>query len=336
MQSVFFATIPVFTLSMLVEFWLVHRRQRGAYEAVDTRTNLSMGLISLATGLAGDALLIISVTALNGVVPWAVPETAWWSLPLAVVAVDFALYWSHRTHHEVRFFWAAHVNHHSSRHYNLSVALRQSWTEHYTGMPFYIALGALGFSANLILFAFAINLIFQFFTHTEQVGRLWRPIEWVFNTPSHHRVHHATNVEYLDRNYGGIFIIWDRLFGTFQAEEEAPVYGLRTNLETHALWTVAMHEWAALFTSVKGAKGWRRRLQYALQPPGWSPDGTTLTSAQIKRAHHVRHTQVIAALEPAQSAAPAPLRGDDPPHLGRRDSGAARRRHHRIQHQPGG
>ena len=218
MQTVFFAAIPVFTISMLIEFWMVHRRGLGEYETVDTRTNLGMGLISLAVGLAGDILLVVCVAALNAVVPWSVPEAAWWSLPLAIVAVDFAIYWSHRVHHEVRFFWAAHVNHHSSRRYNLSVALRQSWTEHFTGMPFYIALGLLGLSPKLILIAFVINLVYQFFTHTEQVDRLWRPIEWVFNTPSHHRVHHATNVAYLDRNYGGIFIIWDRLFGTFQAE----------------------------------------------------------------------------------------------------------------------
>ncbi len=334
MQTVFFAAIPVFTISMLIEFWMVHRRGLGEYETVDTRTNLGMGLISLAVGLAGDILLVVCVAALNAVVPWSVPEAAWWSLPLAIVAVDFAIYWSHRVHHEVRFFWAAHVNHHSSRRYNLSVALRQSWTEHFTGMPFYIALGLLGLSPKLILIAFVINLVYQFFTHTEQVDRLWRPIEWVFNTPSHHRVHHATNVAYLDRNYGGIFIIWDRLFGTFQAEGEAPVYGLRSNIDTHNLWRVAMHEWYALIAAMAAAPTWSRRLQYALRPPGWSPDGATLTSEQLKREPHVREAGVIAHLKSVEGAASAALGGDDSPDLGRRHPGASRAGDHRVQHQP--
>jgi len=335
MQTVFFAAIPIFTLSMLFEFWRVRRRQIGAYEKVDTRTNLGMGLGSLATGLSGDLLLVGAVAGLNHLVPWSVPEGAWWSLPVAIVAVDFALYWSHRTHHEVRFFWAAHVNHHSSRHYNLSVALRQSWTEHFTGMPFYIALGLLGLSPSLIMTAFAVNLLYQFFTHTEQVDRLWAPIEWVFNTPSHHRVHHATNVAYLDRNYGGIFIVWDRLFGTFQAEGEAPIYGLRSNIETHTLWRVAMHEWFALVATMAAARTWRLKLQYALNAPGWSPDGSTLTSEQLKREHHGQDVRIAARLESAEGAETAQVGGDDSPDFGRCDPRPARGGHPRVQHQPG-
>ena len=283
MQATFIATIPVFLLSMAWEYWASRRRDADLYGKRDTDTNLKMGGGSIVLGLGGDLVLIAGVLACNRVVPWSIPEDAWWSLPLAIVAVDFALYWSHRLHHEVRALWAAHVNHHSSERYNLSVALRQSWTEVFTGLPFYIPLGLLGFSPTLIFWAFAINLIYQFFTHTELVGRLWAPIEWVFNTPSHHRVHHATNVAYLDRNYGGILIIWDRMFGSFYAEDEAPEYGLRTNIATYDIWVVAFHEWVAMFRDVVRARSWRDRLGYLVMPPGWSPDGSTLTSRQIQR-----------------------------------------------------
>ncbi len=148
------------------------------------------------------------------------PADRWWTYVVLFLADDFAYYWFHRIHHEVRVFWASHVVHHSSQHYNLSTALRQTWTP-MTALPFWAGLALLGFQPWMILTQQAISLIYQFWIHTERIGRLPAPIEYVFNTPSHHRVHHGSNEIYLDRNYGGILIIWDRLFGTFQGGDRA-------------------------------------------------------------------------------------------------------------------
>lgn len=183
--------------------------------------------------------------------------------------------------HEVRFLWAAHVNHHSRRKYNLSTALRQPWTTPFTAFWFWTPMPLLGFEPAMILTVQAISLLYQFWIHTETVDRLGA-LETVFKTPSHHRVHHAKNVRYLDRNHGGILIIWDRLFGTFAEEREPPVYGLTKDIETYNLFDIAFHEWRPLWRDVRSANPWRVRLAYLLKPPGWSPDGSTKTADQLR------------------------------------------------------
>jgi sterol desaturase/sphingolipid hydroxylase (fatty acid hydroxylase superfamily) len=201
---------------------------------------------------------------------------------LLFFAEDFCYYWFHRFHHEVRFFWAAHVNHHSSRYFNLSTALRQSWTTPITGPIFWVPLALLGFHPFMILTAQAVSLIYQFWIHTELIGRLG-PLERVLNTPSHHRVHHGANVEYLDRNYAGILIVWDRLFGSFEPERAPVDYGLTKNIRTFNPVQIAFHEWQGMFRDVLRARSWREAAQFLLQPPGWSPDGSTLTARQMQR-----------------------------------------------------
>jgi sterol desaturase/sphingolipid hydroxylase (fatty acid hydroxylase superfamily) len=155
----------------------------------------------------------------------------WWTYALLFLADDFAYYWFHRIHHEVRVFWASHVVHHSSEHYNLSTALRQTWTP-MTALPFWAPLALLGFPPWMILTQQAISLIYQFWIHTERVKKMPAWFEFFFNTPSHHRVHHGSNEVYLDRNYGGILIVWDRLFGSFQGETERVRYGLTKNIRS--------------------------------------------------------------------------------------------------------
>jgi sterol desaturase/sphingolipid hydroxylase (fatty acid hydroxylase superfamily) len=178
--------------------------------------------------------------------------------------------------------WAAHVNHHSSEHFNLSTALRQSWTTPLTLPFFYFWLPLAGFRPDMIVIQISISLLYQYWIHTELIGKLG-PFEWVMNTPSHHRVHHGSNVEYLDRNHAGIFIIWDRLFGTFEPEKAPVVYGLTTNIETFRPLRIAFHEWAALLRDVRGAASFREAVQYLFRPPGWSVDGSTLTADQMRR-----------------------------------------------------
>lgn len=179
--------------------------------------------------------------------------------------------------------WAAHVNHHSSKHYNLSTALRQSWTEGLTGIPFLAAGALFGLSVEHVMLSYAINLLYQFFTHTELV-RTMGPLEWVFNTPSHHRVHHGRNLEYLDRNYGGMLIIWDRMFGTFEPETAPAEYGLTTNIQSFNPFVVAFHEWAAMFRDMVRSRSPIHALKYMVARPGWSPDGSSMTVPEARRA----------------------------------------------------
>ncbi len=280
---VYLFAVPAFTIAMLVENLVGAgtRGLRGGYERRDTRASLGMGAVSLLWSAGADVLIVMSAGWLLRFAPWRVPEDTWWGWALAFVAVDLCFYAMHRAHHEVRFMWASHVNHHSSQRYNLSTALRQSWTEHYSSIPFFAVLGLVGFSPKLVTISFAFNLLFQFVVHTERVRTLG-PLEWLFNTPSHHRVHHGANVRYLDRNYAGVFIVWDRLFGSFEPEVEPVEYGLVKNIESYNLLFIAFHEWIAMFRAVRRARSIRQAWHAIFGRPGWSGDGSTLTAPQMR------------------------------------------------------
>jgi sterol desaturase/sphingolipid hydroxylase (fatty acid hydroxylase superfamily) len=265
--------IPVF-LGMLVLEAVSYRflpddEERG-YEVRDTATSLSMGIGSLVVGAPWKLVLVVVYAGLYQFAPWQLPMATWWAWALLLVADDLAYYWFHRLHHEVRVLWASHVPHHSSQFYNLSTALRQSWTP-MTSLPFWLPLALVGFPPWAILLQQSISLLYQFFLHTERVDRLWRPAEWVLNTPSHHRVHHGSNAGYLDRNYGGILIVWDRLFGSFQPEGERVRYGLTKNISTYNPVRVAFAEFSAIAHDVRSADRWRDRLGYVVRRPGWAP-----------------------------------------------------------------
>ena len=292
MSVLIYVAIPVFLITMLIE-WLWSRPRKGAptgpaggaikgYARRDTLASLAMGvgnvLIAAVTKLGMLAMLTWIyehrlLTLLNTAATWV----------LLFFAEDLCYYAFHRTSHEVRLFWAAHVNHHSSQHYNLSTALRQSWTTPFTAPWFWLPLPLLGFAPWMVLTQQAISLLYQYWIHTEAIDRLPRPIEWIFNTPSHHRVHHGANPEYLDRNHGGILILWDRLFGTF-APERAPVrFGLTKNIESHHPVHVAFHEWSAMLRDARRAGSLGHALGFLLRPPGWHPDGG-LTSRDLQDA----------------------------------------------------
>lgn len=272
------AAIPVFLLSILLEV-LVLRQAVDArpapvgYDRVDSRTSMAMGLGHLAI----DGVWTLASVALYAVVytlsPVHLPTGAWWAWVLLFFADDLAYYAYHRSHHRVRLFWATHVVHHSSEHYNLSTALRQDWSP-FTHTLFWLPV-ALLFPPWAVFLAISWNLIYQFFIHTEAVDRLWRPVELVLNTPSHHRVHHGSQSQYLDRNYGGILILWDRLLATFEPEGERVRYGLTTNITTTNPARVAYGEFAALARDVRGARTWGDRTGYLLRGPGWAPAAVT-------------------------------------------------------------
>lgn len=270
--------LPFFLAFVAVEavFYYVDTRRevsspRSGYSAIDTRTSMTMGMGALAVlAFAKAATLVFFSYLWANFALWHVPTDAWWSWVLLAVVVDLDFYLTHRVSHRVRIGWAAHQAHHSSEYFNLGTALRQKWNP-WAEMLFWMPLPLLGFEPWTIYVMFGCNLIFQFFVHTERIDRLWRPIEFVFNTPSHHRVHHASDAIYLDRNYGGILIIWDRLFGTFQPELHTPTYGLTKPVESHNLLYLQYHEYGNLWRDVRNARSWRDRAGYAFGPPGWQP-----------------------------------------------------------------
>jgi sterol desaturase/sphingolipid hydroxylase (fatty acid hydroxylase superfamily) len=281
--EILYYSIPAFVLLLALEAYACARypaAERLGYGRRDTWASLSLGLANVLLSLAGKTLALFLWTAAYEWTPLDAGRGAFaWALVFPLE--DLCYYGFHRAHHEIRFFWAAHVNHHSSRYFNLSTALRQSWTTPFTGPWFWIPLALLGFHPALILTAQAVSLIYQFWIHTEWIGRLG-PFEWVFNTPSHHRVHHGRNLQYLDRNYAGILIVWDRLFGSFESERERVDYGLTKNLSTYHPLAIAFHEWRDMLNDARRARDPFTALRHLLAPPGWSPDGRTLTARQMQ------------------------------------------------------
>jgi alkylglycerol monooxygenase len=208
---------------------------------------------------------VYSVAAL-----WQLPAGEWWVWVLAIVAYDFCYYWNHRLGHESAVFWASHVVHHQSQEYNLSTALRQTSSGALLGWIFYLPMAVLGFPPQVFLFAAIVDLLYQYWIHTEQIGKLGWFDRW-FASPSNHRVHHAVNDRYVDRNYGGIFMAWDHLFGTFVEEDEKCVYGTRAPLESwDPLWA-NLEVYSDLLRKARRATRWRDRLAVWFMPPGWRP-----------------------------------------------------------------
>jgi sterol desaturase/sphingolipid hydroxylase (fatty acid hydroxylase superfamily) len=260
--------IPLCLALMAIELAVLHRRRRRI-DRRDFWASIGMGAGSLVT-----------INVVMGIVGWWFATLLWpyrvvdlgtgalgWTV--AIVGWDFIYYWDHRISHETRFFWASHVNHHSSLEFNLSTALRQPWTAFQTA--FFVGFLALvGVSPALIVMSGAINLIYQYWIHTELVDRIG-PLEAVLNSPSHHRVHHGSNPQYLDKNYGGIFIVWDRVFGTYEREVEPVVYGLTKNIHSYNLLTIAFHEWRALGRDLRATATWRDRARRLYRGPGWEP-----------------------------------------------------------------
>jgi sterol desaturase/sphingolipid hydroxylase (fatty acid hydroxylase superfamily) len=247
------------------------RAPRAGYAGKDSAASLSMGVGSVVVNLGARALALLGYTALYAVTPLRLDPHDWWTWVIAFLLVDLLWYSYHRSSHRIRVLWAMHQAHHSSVHFNYTTALRQKWNP-WGELLFWVPLPLIGLPPWMIFFVFSINLVYQFWVHTETIPKLWRPIELVFNTPSHHRVHHASDAEYLDRNYGGILIVWDRLFGTFREEQQRPTYGLTHPVTTFNPFRLQYAEFALMFRQVRAARRWRDRLGYLFAPPGWSPE----------------------------------------------------------------
>ncbi len=275
--------VPGFVLLLLVEMVVARIRDRSLYEPRDTLTSLALGLGSTVAGVLSAGAVFALATWLWQFRAFDIPY-AWYWFVVAFVIDDLAYYLFHRSAHRVRWFWASHVIHHSSQHYNLSTALRQTWTGFFSlAFLFRLPLFLIGFPPAMVFFVAGANLIYQFWIHTEVIGRMPRWVEAVMNTPSHHRVHHATNPRYLDRNYAGVFIVWDRMFGSFEPERDydRPRYGIVHQLGSFNFLWAAFHEWIGIARDVVRAP-WRAKLGYMWMPPGWSHDGSRDTSETIK------------------------------------------------------
>jgi len=273
--------IPVFVALIIIEVVINAKKNLNLYKFKDSSANITMGLGSVVIGLLTKTFAFFVFLWIYQFRLFEIPNT-WWMWGLLLLADDVTFYWYHRLAHQIRFFWAAHVQHHSSEHMNFSVALRQSWGEPFIKFLFYIWLPFIGFNPVYILIMQAISLVYQFFPHTKLVGKLG-PIEWIFNTPSHHRVHHATQVQYLDKNHAGILIIWDRMFGTFQKEIEVPIYGITENINSFSPLKIASHEYISLWQDIRRAKKLSDKIKYLINPPGWSHDGENRTSKELQR-----------------------------------------------------
>lgn len=277
--------IPFFLLLLVLEWTAARKLERiereahaqsdrpgsGAYLTADSWASISMGLVSVATTAAWKFIALLGYAAIYAyLAPWHLSAARWYTWVIAIVGVDLLYYWYHRFAHRIRLIWATHQAHHSSQYFNFATALRQKWNN--SGeILMWIPLPLFGIAPWLVFVSFSVNLVYQFWVHTERIDKMWAPFEFVFNTPSHHRVHHGMDAEYLDKNYGGIFILWDRLFGSFRKETFRPRYGLTKQVNTFNIWKLQTHEYLAIASDLRSATRLRDRLGYIFGPPGWQP-----------------------------------------------------------------
>lgn len=294
--------IPVFLLLIFVEYRVGKRRGRQLYRLHDTLTNLSIGIGNQAVGLFFKALLL-------GVYFWLYQRfglfkealaPSWWSVLLCLVLFDGAYYWAHRWSHEWNFLWGAHVVHHQSEEYNLSVALRQSWFHSVLAFFIFLPLPILGFDPLVFFGVGAVVTLYQFWIHTKAIDRMPAWFEFVFNSPTHHRVHHAIDPKYIDKNHAAIFILWDRIFGTFKEEEEEPTYGITTPLNSRNPFWANVHYYLEMWDLIKKAPRWRDKWRVLFARPGWRPEalgGYQAPQAVDKDRHQKYETEADHQLE---------------------------------------
>jgi len=266
-------SIPVFFILIGIELLVERFTHQKLYRLPDAISNISCGITSQLSGLF---LKIFGIGIYQFLFEkysfFTLDNSSGWYWLALILLVDFAYYWAHRMSHEINLFWGGHVVHHQSEEYNLSVALRQSSLQVIWTFAFNLPIALLGFNTLDFVLIAAFNTLYQFWIHTETIGKLPRPVEFIFNTPSHHRVHHGRNPKYIDKNHAGALIIWDRLFGTFQVEEEKPTYGITKPLQSwNAVWANMSH-YSEMAKDLKHIPSWTDRIKYLFKKPGWLPD----------------------------------------------------------------
>ncbi len=295
-QIVLLFSTPLYVLVIGAELLISHLEGVRAYSWKDTIQNFSLSLLTGLTDLLmrGISLIVLTFFFQYSLLNWSYSVTYW---VILLLFTDMMHYWLHRLGHQCRLFWAVHVNHHTSTHFNFSVGFRSGVLEPFYSFIFFIPIALTGFRPIDIFFMYSVCQVWAILTHTEKVKKLgW--LEYIFVTPSHHRVHHGSNTQYLDRNMGTVFIIWDKLFGTFQKElppeEYEPIrYGITHPIENNSIPTLIFHEWAAIMKDMRRKDaGFKQKLMYLFGPPGWSHDGMRMTSEQMRRQEHIKNRKV--------------------------------------------
>ena len=265
--------IPVFFLLIGVELLITKMRGLSYYRFHDSVTNLSLGIGSTVTGVFLKTLTVIAyiklfeISPMNGKIP-----NAWWVYVLLFFGADFFYYWFHRLAHEISVMWGSHAVHHQSEEYNLTVALRQAWYQGAFSFVFYLPLALVGFPPVMFFVVSQVITLYQFWIHTKLINKMPAPFEYIFNTPSHHRVHHGVNPQYIDKNHAGTLIIWDRMFGTFEPEQEEVVFGITKQSKSwNPVW-VNLEYWVDLSKDMRQVNNWRDRVSLLVKMPGWKPE----------------------------------------------------------------
>ncbi|MBA3680818.1 MAG: sterol desaturase family protein [Bacteroidetes bacterium] len=276
-------SVPIYALVIGFEFFYSYFKNKGLYTTKGLLSNiyltsLNMGLDILIRGIC---LLTLNYFFQFAIYDWGAHTVLYWAV--LVIAEDFMYYWLHRVDHYCRFFWAVHVTHHSSEEFNFTVGFRSSVFQPLYRFIYFIPLALFGFRGIDIMFVYSATQIFGILAHTQTINKLGF-LEHIIITPSHHRVHHGSNVRYLDKNMGMLLVFWDKLFGTFQAEEESdPVkYGLTENIGTHHPIKMVFHEWKNIFADLKKKSSFKAKFMYVFGPPGWSHDGSKKTARQLR------------------------------------------------------
>jgi sterol desaturase/sphingolipid hydroxylase (fatty acid hydroxylase superfamily) len=265
-SSIIIWAVPVMLGLVLLEGILSGYQNRQVYQKKDLLASIGIGLGNLVVNAFMKFVLFAIVLYFYALSPWYFP-VEWWSFVLCIIWIDFWRYWAHRIAHEQRFWWCTHVTHHSSELYNFSVSFRLSWVEHIK-IIFFIPVAIAGFDPIVFFICHEIEILYQFWIHTQLVKKLPAPIEYVFTTPSHHRVHHAKNPRYIDKNYGSTFILWDRMFGTFQEEDEEPIYGITEPPNSYNPVYLVFHVWMEIWRDLKKAKSAKEAFDLIFGWPG--------------------------------------------------------------------
>lgn len=264
--TILYFVAPIIVASMLIEWLVGVLKKRDYYEKKDFLAALGIGAGNAIVGASLKIVFFTSSMMVYNMVPWAIPRS-WWGFVVAFFVLDFIRYWAHRLSHEQRLLWATHVTHHSSEKLNFATSLRTGWTTPIKFL-FFLPIPFLGFDPFTFFVCHQLAVLYQFWTHTELIRKLPAPLEFFFVTPSHHRVHHGSDPKYIDKNYGSTFIIWDRLFNTFQKEEERPTYGLTTPVRSYNPVYLVFHEWIDLWKDLLHAKSMKEVWDLLFKPPG--------------------------------------------------------------------
>jgi sterol desaturase/sphingolipid hydroxylase (fatty acid hydroxylase superfamily) len=289
--------IPFFLMAIAIELWYQKKRNQKWYRFNDAITNLNIGIGNQVFSLFIKGILLWSYAFTMKEFSFFQLENTWYHFLLCLIIFDFLFYWAHRWSHEVNFLWGAHVVHHSSEEYNLTVALRQSWIHNLIAFFIFLPIPMLGFHPHTFILAASIHTLYQFWIHTKAIKKLHPWIEFWLNTPSHHRVHHGVNPQYIDKNHAGILIIWDRIFGTFEEEKEEVKYGITQNINS---WNPAWANWhyyQEMWNLIKNAPSLWLKLKVIFAKPGWNPTTHSTPNYSIDLNRNVYDTTTSKSLK---------------------------------------